>query len=55
MSEIALERLFLIALTIVQLLAVWDRVSDQKGWVIPSVFLALAVGCGVAAIAVRPL
>ena len=55
MSEMTIARILLLALAAIQLLAGWDRASDQTGWAIPSVFLVLAIGCGVAAIAVPSL
>jgi len=55
MTEITIARLFLVALAGVQLLASWERFSDQAGWFVPSVFFMLGLGCGIAAIAVRSL
>jgi hypothetical protein len=55
MTEVTIARLLLAALAAVQLLAVWERASDQAGWAVPAVFLVLALGCGAAAIAVRSL
>ncbi len=55
MTEITIARLFLAALAGIQLLAVWERASDQAGWVVPVIFFVLALGCGAAAIAVRSL
>lgn len=54
-NELAAIRLSLACFAVLLLLAGWERARDQSGWTVPSVFLVLALGCGLAMLALHAL